>query len=320
MDQRHFKQLKTQRGWTYAYYFSAPAQGKPTLFFSHGFPTPPTFGPLGYGIVAPDLLGYGGTDKPEDPKFCVGSGLAQDAIDILDNEGIDKVITVSHDWGSRVISRIANYHPTRLAACAFFGVGYGPPDSSYADPIAQSERIKQLVGYDILAYMQYFITPKAPALMEKHVDSFFSLLFPVTPEIWKDHMCTPGGAQAWIKGNKTTQLPPHITPEDKEYYRTALLNGGLAAPLCWYKVLVEKCNHEDDSKVSPAAYILNQPILFVAFNKDSIALPMFGDGTHGQYAKGAVTRKEVDGDHWAVISHASELNSFLLEWMEGLNL
>ncbi|KAJ7814086.1 hypothetical protein B0H13DRAFT_1924998 [Mycena leptocephala] len=78
---------------------------------------------------------------PTDPKFYVGSGLAQDAIDILDHENIDKVIAVGHDCCSRVISRIANYHPHRLAACTFFGVGYGPPNSMYADPIALSVKI-----------------------------------------------------------------------------------------------------------------------------------------------------------------------------------
>ncbi|KAJ6461337.1 hypothetical protein C8R45DRAFT_786307, partial [Mycena sanguinolenta] len=75
MDQSHFKQTKTQRGFTYSYYFSVPVAGKPTLFFSHGFPTPaylwnkqvPFFEQKAYGIIAPDLLGYGGTDKPSNP-------------------------------------------------------------------------------------------------------------------------------------------------------------------------------------------------------------------------------------------------------------
>ncbi|KAJ7144784.1 hypothetical protein C8R43DRAFT_1014012 [Mycena crocata] len=75
----------------------------------------------------------------------------------------------------------------------------------------------------------------------------------------------------------------------------------------------EKSNYEDDAKVSPAAYNLNLPILFVAFNADYIGLPMFGDGTHAQYVKGTLTRKEVPGDHWAVMSHALELNEILLE-------
>ncbi|KAF8210825.1 alpha/beta-hydrolase [Mycena galopus ATCC 62051] len=344
MDQNCFKQTKTQRGFTYSYYFSAPTGGKPTVFFSHGFPTPAYlwckqiafFETLGYGIIAPDLLGYGGSDKPTDPKFYIGSGLAQDAIDIFDEEKIDRVIAVGHDWGSRVISRIVNWYPDRLTSCAFFGVGYGPPASRYADPVVQSAQIKAAMRYDVLAYMQYFIQPDAPALMEKNFDSFFSLLFPVpeTPDqrenIWKENMCVPGKAEAWINANRTTALPPHISPEahsigffDKEYYRNTLLSGGLTAPLCWYKVLVEECNQEDDAKVPKRLYNLNKPVLFVAFNKDPIGLPIFGKATHAEYVVEPdknLTNKEVNGDHWAVMSHATELNKILLKWMEDLNV
>ncbi|KAF7302361.1 Esterase/Lipase [Mycena chlorophos] len=336
-----FKQTKTQRGFTYSYHFAPAASGKPTFLFSHGFPTPAYvwrkqivfFESLGFGIVAPDLLGYGGTDKPTDPKAYVGSGLAQDIVDLLDKEGVEKVIGVGHDWGSRVVSRIANYHPERLVGCAFLGVGYGPPASRYADPIAQSAQIKEAVGYDVLAYMQYFIEPDAHVLMEKNFDSFFSLLFPVPksesqPEdVWLENMCAAGKAKEWIVANKTTGLPPYMTFEasrsDKEYYRKALSQeGGLCAPLCWYKVLVDNYNAEDDSKIPESAYVLNKPVLFIAFNKDPIGLPMFGMATHAAFVKpeSNLTNKAVEGDHWAVMSHADELNKLLLEWTEGLKL
>ncbi|KAJ7621601.1 alpha/beta-hydrolase [Mycena polygramma] len=329
MDQNRIKQLKTQRGFTYSYYFSASVGNKPTLFLSHGFPTPAYvwakqiafFEPMGYGIIAPDLLGYGGTDKPTDPRFYVGSGHAQDAIDILDHENIDKVITVSHDWGSRVVSRIVNYYPKRLIACAFLAVGYGPPNTMYADPLTMSAMITEMVGYDVLAYQQFFIEPETPKLFEKNFDSFFSLLFPVAPEIWKDNMCVVDGAKTWIKENKTTALPPHISSEDKEFYRKSLISGGMTAPLCWYRVVGEQCNQEDDAKISPELYNINQPVLFVAFSKDVIGLARFGDETHPKFVKGPYTRKEIDGDHWApVTSHSSELNKILLEWVEGLSV
>jgi soluble epoxide hydrolase/lipid-phosphate phosphatase len=106
MDKSSYKQLKTQRGLTYSYYFSPPLTGKPVLFFSHGFPSNSLvwqaqvaiFSPQGYGILAPDLLGYGGTDKPTDPKLYIGSGLAQDVVDIFDAEEIERVIAIGHDW------------------------------------------------------------------------------------------------------------------------------------------------------------------------------------------------------------------------------
>jgi pimeloyl-ACP methyl ester carboxylesterase len=58
----------------------------------------PFFEQLGYGLVVPELLGYGGTDKPTDPKFYIGSGHAQDIVDIFDAEGVNQVIAIGHDW------------------------------------------------------------------------------------------------------------------------------------------------------------------------------------------------------------------------------
>jgi pimeloyl-ACP methyl ester carboxylesterase len=82
MDSSRYKQLKTQRGFNYSYYWSPPAPGKPVLFFSHGFPAGsfswrkqvPFFEPMGYGLLVPDFLGYGDTDKPTDPTVYIGSG------------------------------------------------------------------------------------------------------------------------------------------------------------------------------------------------------------------------------------------------------
>jgi soluble epoxide hydrolase/lipid-phosphate phosphatase len=53
---------------------------------------------LGYPIVVPDLLGYGGTSKPSDPQAYNSKDMAKDLIDILDNEGYRYAISVRHDW------------------------------------------------------------------------------------------------------------------------------------------------------------------------------------------------------------------------------
>lgn len=70
----------------------------------------------------------------------------------------------------------------------------------------------------------------------------------------------------------------------------------------------------------PAAWDIHQPLLFVAFNRDFVVLPVFGDKTHGKYAKGPVTREEINGDHWGLMSHAGELSEILLKWVGGLDL
>ncbi|KAJ6562352.1 alpha/beta-hydrolase [Mycena capillaripes] len=316
MDQSNYKQTKTQRGFTYSYYFSPPAAGKPVLLFSHGFPSASFlwrkqvafFQPLGYGLVVPDNLGYGGTDKPTDPKLYVGSGLAQDMADILDAEKIAEVVVIGHDWGSIAVSRFINHQAQRVSACAFFSVGYCSP----------SEQLKELFASDIFAYQRFFVQPDASALIEKNIDSFINLLYPETPELWKSTMCVDGAARAWIESNKRTPLPPYMTEEDKEMLRTSLLSGGLSAPLCWYKSVHEEMFIEDDGKVSPAACEINFPLLFVGFTNDHVARPMFWDEAHKKYPKGTMTRTEVDSDHWGVMSHAPQLNEILLQWIRGL--
>jgi hypothetical protein len=42
--------------------------------------------------------GYGGTSKASDVKSYSFKGHASDLVDILDNEGVEKVIVFGHDW------------------------------------------------------------------------------------------------------------------------------------------------------------------------------------------------------------------------------
>lgn len=58
----------------------------------------PYFLSLGYGILAPDLLGYGGTSKPLDINAYVGKSMAAEITAILDHEGVDgDVVGIAHD-------------------------------------------------------------------------------------------------------------------------------------------------------------------------------------------------------------------------------
>ncbi|KAJ7205340.1 alpha/beta-hydrolase [Mycena haematopus] len=325
MDQSNYKQTKTKRGFTYSYFFSAPASGKPVLFFSHGFPTASFlwkkqvafFQPLGYGLIVPDQLGYGGTDKPTDPKLYAGRGLAEDMADILDAEAVAHVVAIGHDWGSYLVSRLLHYIPERISAVAFITVGYRAAEAG-VNRISQTEAIKKMVGYDVFAYQRFFVQPDAATIIEKNIDSFISLTYPETPEVWRTTMSVDGGARAWIESNTIRSFPSYVTPEDKETLRASLLSSGLSGPLCWYKQQVEPAIFEEDAKLPPAARDFSQPLLFIACNKDYVGVPLFGDTSHGKYAKGPVTRKGIDADHWGPMSHAAEVNEMLLEWLGSL--
>ena len=106
MDASLYKDIKTKRGFQYHYYYSKATNSKPTLLFVHGFPSTSYdwhyqvafFKKEGFGVIVPDTLGYGGTDKPTDPEKYRTKLLCADIIDILDAENIDKCIAIGHDW------------------------------------------------------------------------------------------------------------------------------------------------------------------------------------------------------------------------------
>lgn len=107
MDPSLYKDLKTSRGFNYHYYrFVSDDNSKPTLLLLHGFPSLSQdwshvvqhFQSQNYGIIVPDLLGYGGTDKPTDATIYRMKLMSRDVIEILDNENERTVIAIGHDW------------------------------------------------------------------------------------------------------------------------------------------------------------------------------------------------------------------------------
>lgn len=174
LGQRHKLTVKSSHVYSY---ISVPSTGsKPTILFLHGFPCTADdwrvqisyFSSLGYGILAPDLLGYGGTSKPISVAAYNPKSMATEVIEILDHEKIDKVIGVGHDWASRFLSRIANYYPNRLHGIAFLSVGYAPPTQPF-DLDAANTLLLKIAGYTPFGYWKFFETDAAAALIKEHV-------------------------------------------------------------------------------------------------------------------------------------------------------
>ena len=102
------KKATLSDGTTYGYVYSPAKDSKPTFLFLHGAPSSSyiwrnqieRLPKLGYGVLAPDLLGYGDTDKPRDyeayqlTKYIVPQ-VAELTTKVV---GSTKVIGVGHDW------------------------------------------------------------------------------------------------------------------------------------------------------------------------------------------------------------------------------
>ncbi|MCJ1421554.1 hypothetical protein MMC32_007918 [Xylographa parallela] len=100
------KLVELDDGTHYAYAYAAASASKSTFLLLHGFPSSSydwrhqvhALAAKGFGILAPDLLGYGGTDSPVDVEAYSLQRMGDHIAEILAKEGIQKVIGVGHDW------------------------------------------------------------------------------------------------------------------------------------------------------------------------------------------------------------------------------
>lgn len=103
----------------------------------------------GYGVIAPDCLGYGGADKPLEVDAYNLKRMVGHLMEILDKEGVETVVGAAHDWGANILSRTAVWHLARFEKLAFMSVGYNAP-GIFVDVDAVNA-----VGLEMLGYMQF---------------------------------------------------------------------------------------------------------------------------------------------------------------------
>ncbi|EKM56428.1 uncharacterized protein PHACADRAFT_253535 [Phanerochaete carnosa HHB-10118-sp] len=53
---------------------------------------------MGYGMLALDMLGHGGTGKPADPAADIPRPISRDIADVVDAERPKKVIAIGYGW------------------------------------------------------------------------------------------------------------------------------------------------------------------------------------------------------------------------------
>jgi len=75
--------------------------GFPELWYSWRYQLP-ALASAGFRPIAPDLRGYGDTDKPEGIEDYDIHHLVGDVMGLLDSLGLERAVIVGHDWGGQV--------------------------------------------------------------------------------------------------------------------------------------------------------------------------------------------------------------------------
>ncbi|THH19891.1 hypothetical protein EW146_g1339 [Bondarzewia mesenterica] len=207
----------------------------PTIVCVHGFPDlwygwRYQIGPWvkrGYRVIAPDMLGYGGTEKPAAAEEYSMKKLCDDLAALLDLVGVQRVILIGHDWGSYTAGRFALWHPGRLLALAMLSVPYVPPTPEY---ISLEEIVKRVPNF---GYQLYFANDESTSEIESNLDRFLRLMYgrvrPSKPFVQVGNL-----REYLLEGEEGTPTKKvHVSDEELGYYVSKLKS--MQGPLSYYR-------------------------------------------------------------------------------------
>jgi epoxide hydrolase 4 len=188
----------------------------PLVVLLHGFPEYwyswrhqiPALAEAGFRVVAPDLRGYGGSDRPRDWRDYRIEALAGDVAGLIEALGEPRAHVVGHDWGAVVAWATAMLHPERVERLAILNVPH-------------PERMLRALR-----------TPRQ--LLRSWYVFFFQL--PWVPET----LMRLGGRRG-LRRTYGDARPGAFTDEDIERYaETLLAPGALHGPINYYRAALRR--------------------------------------------------------------------------------
>lgn len=128
----------------------------PAVVLLHGFPDSaalwrhqiPRLVHAGFRVIAPDLRGFGASDRPSDVSAYGMEVLVGDVLGILDAVGVEQADIVGHDWGSALGWALAAFTPARVRSLVALSVGHLA--GYFTDTLRQRE---------LSWYMLWFLPP-----------------------------------------------------------------------------------------------------------------------------------------------------------------
>jgi pimeloyl-ACP methyl ester carboxylesterase len=165
-----------------------------------------------FDVVAPDLRGFGDTDKPGGPPDELLGDMVEDLRALADSLGFERFGVVSHDVGAYVAQGFARKYPRRLGGLFFFNCPYPGIGRRWVDAGSVNE----------IWYQSFNQQPWAASLVgenretcEIYVRHFLDHwahepgLFDDDLELWVDNFMKPGNLQGgfdWYIGTRESRL------------------------------------------------------------------------------------------------------------------
>ncbi len=151
-----------------------------------------------YRVVAPDMVGFGFSDRPAGAAYTKETWVAQ-AVGLLDALGIEKAHVVGNSFGGAIALALAIRHPERVGRLVLMGaVGVPFPVTPGLDAVWGYEpslgAMKKLL--DIFAYDRGLVNDELAELryrasVRPGFQESFSAMFPAPRQRWVDALASP---------------------------------------------------------------------------------------------------------------------------------
>jgi pimeloyl-ACP methyl ester carboxylesterase len=216
----------------------------PLVLFCHGFPELawswrkqlPDVAAAGFHAVAPDMRGYGGTDRPSAIEDYTIFHMVGDMVDLVRALDRDRAVIVGHDWGAPVAWHAALLRPDVFRAVAGLSVPFQGRNPA-APPVKMIRAIGEARGLGKF-YFDYFQEPGVAEAEFADVEATLRK----TVSGWDGATPRELRGSGWIKDAgmfaampTPERLPGWMTEADFAVFVEAFRRTGFTGPLNWYR-------------------------------------------------------------------------------------
>lgn len=298
----------------------------PLVLLIHGFPElgiswraqVEALAGAGYHAVAPDMRGYGGTDKPADTADHGILDLVGDMVDLVRALGETSCVVVGHDWGAPVAWHCALLRPDLFRAVFGLSVPFQPRRPK-GPPTAAMAAISKRLGLGDL-YISRFQAPDAHLAFDADPATALRKMFHAYDGATSDDRQSTGfipeGRSFLSTAPEDATLPPWMNEAHFAEYVAAFSAGGFNGPLDWYRNL--------DRNWAATAFVqdarIRVPAAFMVGERDPVR---HYAGAHEaglkDWAPDLRMQVVVPGaGHWIQQERPDEVNRRLLGFLRGL--
>ncbi|KAI1326416.1 epoxide hydrolase [Xylariaceae sp. FL0255] len=328
MDTFQKKTLITKRSLKYTYYVSPAGEATkqhPALFFIHGFPDSARLwtdmiaklGTLPNKIIAPDCLGYGGTDKPTDTKLYAYKGHAADFAEILAAENVISSVVIGHDWGSALAQRVYLHHRELFSGMILLNVAYLVPPARPLDLAKMNDLTEKMLGYRQYSYWELLTAPDGAEILNNNLERMWQVLHGDVEDWVKKMFCTKDAMREFLLGDKEVPLLPYARePRWKDEFMRQFKTSGFEAPLQYYRANVAEVNRESDLTLPQDRLVIDVPLLYVICTRDAVCTREYMNPAKEQGLVPKLKEVVIDSAHWCAMEKPDEVAAHISDYLK----